>query len=389
MSNSKSTLSNVIFDHFDEPPWPSFVKPIPGELFTSWLLRMSRSHLVRYYTFCSSYFRGIEFWDRDLDKFLPHGIRDIISQKCILRTEDIDQMLLTSFNPNVFVTEMASRSPWFTPFSVYSLKYNAKRSTSLSVCPSCLKKDSLLPHFRKSWRLSIKTVCLECNAELIDTCPGCGTPINHLISEKGRRSQTPIFPITYCWKCLNDLSAFNPRVADDNAVQMQVYFEQLIKIGYDERHRLQYSHLYFLVLRKILSLLNKAGNAQLDLFQREVSQRTNLEFLPPKNSRSNSFETLSVANRTNLLYKAYWLLEDWPNRFREVTAKAGLRSKVFVSDFPDIPYWFNAELDHNRIIHSEWRKNFPQYSYSSFKELALWQVSKANRLKQKNKGNSS
>ena len=385
MSKKKSNLSNIIFGHFDEPPWPSFVKPLAGELFTSWLLRLSRSHLVRYYTFCSSYFNGIEFWDRDLDKFLPNGIREIILKKCILKSEDIDQMRLVSFQPNLFVTDIASRSPWFTPFSVYSLKHGAKHRTTLPVCPSCLKKDGTEPYFRKSWRLSIKTVCVECGTELIDVCPECGMPINHLIAEKGRRSQTPIFPVTYCWKCLCDLSQVVPVPAEAKALEMQQFFATIIETGHDARHGLQYAHLYFLVLRKILSLLNKHGNPQLDTLQRELSKAANVEFIVPKNSRANSFETLSVANRANLLYKAYWLLEEWPGRFRELSARAGLRSKIFVNDFPDIPYWFKTELDHNRIVYSKWRKDFSE-TYSSFAELAKWRVSKISRRKE-NGGN--
>lgn len=121
MPKKRSTLSDIIFERFEEPPWPSFAKPLPDEIFTSWLLRMSRSHLVRCYTFCSSYFNGTEFWDRDLDKFLPDGIKSTIPIKSIINIYEIESMLLSSYQGKVFVTELGGRNRWFTPFSVYQI----------------------------------------------------------------------------------------------------------------------------------------------------------------------------------------------------------------------------------------------------------------------------
>lgn len=385
MPKKRTTLSNIAFQHFDLPPWPSFVGPLPDELFSSWLLRLSRSHLVRYYTFCSSYFDGIEFWNRDLDKFLPDGIKKIITSKTILKDTDIERMMLSSFNPNVFVADVSRRNSWFTPFGVYSHRYTAKHRTTICICPSCLKKDGNMPYYRKKWRLSIQTICNECKSEMIDSCPQCGMPINHLISEKERRSQAPIFPITYCWKCLYDLKNHHCNRPPEILLDMQGYISQTIESGYDIAHGLQYSHLYFLVLRKILSLLNKPGNQPLIDFQKLICSETGLEFIPPANGRENPFELLTIEKRRNLLYKAYWVLADWPHRFRETTGKAGLRSKFFTNDFPEIPYWFKTELINNRLVYSEWRKHFPDYTYSSFSEFAQWRVSKISNAKDPNK----
>lgn len=385
MPQKRPTLSNIVFDKFDEPPWPSFVKPLPDEIFTSWLLRMSRSHLVRYYTFCSSYFDGIEFWDRDLDKFLPEAMKLMIIKKSILKDGDIEAMLLSSFHGKVFVTDLGGRNSWFTPFNVYNYKYAAKHRTTLSICPSCLMKDGEKAYFRKSWRLSIKTICVECGVNLIDACPACGSQINHLISEKGRKSQTPIFPITYCWKCLYDLKKADVMITSAPMLDMQGYFNQLIESGFDIAHTLQYSHLYFITLQKMISLLNKANQQPLKKFQEMLCDATHLEFIVPIDNRKNPFELMDISRRNNLLYKAFWILADWPYRFREITAKAGVRSKVFTNDFPDIPHWFRVEIDNNRLVHAEWRKSFPDYNYSSFRELAAWRVSKIKNSKDPNK----
>lgn len=381
MPNKRSTLSNVIFENFEEPPWPSFEKPLPDEVFSSWLLRMSRSHLVRYYTFCSSYFDGIEFWDRDLDKFLPNEMKLVITKKSILNADDIESMLLSSYQGKVFVNELGDRNPWFTPFNVYNYKYAAKHRTTLSICPSCLKKDNNKPYFRKAWRLSIHTICFDCECDMIDVCPACGSQINHLISDKGRKSQTPIFPITYCWKCLYDLKTSSVTASSLPLLDMQGYFNEIILSGYDIAHSLQYSHLYFISLHKIISLLNKVNSDPLKKFQELLCRATNLNFIEPSDNRKNPFELMEISKRRNLLYKAYWVLAEWPYRFRELTSKARVRSKVFTNDFPDMPYWFQIEIANNRLVYAEWRKDFPDYNYSSFKELATWRASKISNKK--------
>lgn len=385
MSRKRTTLSSVIFKNFEAPPWPSFVKPMVGEIFSSWLLRMSRSHLVRYYTFCSSYFEGIEFWDRDLDKFLPDGIKKIIGDKSILESSEIESMMLSSFNPNLFTSELSGRNFWFTPFSVYSTRYTAKHPTTISICPSCLRNDGPIPYYRKSWRLSIQTICVNCETNLIDRCPNCKKWINHLISEKEKRSQIPIFPITCCWSCLYDLRNSECTKAAPELLDMQGYLNELIESGYDIAHSLQYSHLYFLVLRKIISLLNKQGHQTLEDFQKFICSETGLKFIPPASGRKHPYELLPIEDRRNLLYKSYWVLADWPYRFREITAKAGLRSKVFSNDFSDMPYWFLEELVNNKVVYSEWRRQFSGFSYSSFSEFAHWRVSKMIKAKDPNK----
>jgi len=321
----------------------------------------------------------VECWNRDLDKFLPEEIKKVILKKTILQDFEISNMLLSSYYLKVYLTELMDRSFWFTPISIYQNSRSHK--TSLSICPNCLRNDGDSPYFRKQWRLSFYTVCDTCGKDLIDCCPNCSSTINYLIIEKGRKGQIPIFPITCCWKCFFDLRD-SPTVSSSNdQLQMQRTLKEAIDQGYDLSHDVQYSHLYFLVLKKMISLLNKKNIPQLIKLQEEICKQTDLVFIDPKNGRSFPFELMSVEERRNLTYKAYWLLNDWPNRFRETTSKVGLRSKNFHDDFPDMPYWFSTELINNRLVYSEWRKSFPEYSYGSFKELAEWRVSKFRNKK--------
>lgn len=381
MPTTRKTLSNIVFQNFEQPPWPSFVKPFHDELFSSWLLRLSRNHLLRLYSFCSSYFPGVELWNRDIDKFLPDTIKETIIKKSILKGSDIENMLLSYLYSKVYLSGLEGRNFWFTPFSIY--EHRSRNRTTLSICTSCLAKDGTNPYYRKHWRLSIQTICNSCGVDMIDKCPSCGLQINYLIAEKGRKSQIPIFPITYCWKCLFDLTQYQAKKATPDQLSMQLELQQSIDTGFEKTHSQQYSHLYFTVLKKIISLFNKQNIEQLIKFQKLICDNTGLAFSPPLNGRTNPFELMSVEHRRDLTYKAFWVLEDWPFRFREITVKAGLRSKYFTDDFSDCPYWFYNELTNIRLVFSEWRKYYPGYTYSSFNELATWHVSKIKRRNNK------
>ena len=381
MSNKKSYLpfERIVFSEFDEIPWPCFIKPGDGEMLTSWLTRLAHNHLVRYYAFCSANFSGTEFWNRDLDRRLPDAIKKKIISKSQLNNDIVASMCLNTFQPNVFLADLEPRSYWITQLLFY--QKNRKHDQSMMVCTECFKVDKENPYYRKKWRLTISTICVSCGKNLIDECPQCGASINYLLAERGKKFQAPLFPITCCWKCLFNLADFQSQNSSVQSLVVQKKIDQYVETGHAADRGLGYSHLYFLVLKKIITLLNK-DNDQLKRLQELICAEVNIEFSEPSGNRQNTFNNLKVEARRSLLEKAAWLLDDWPFRFRSITEKCNLRSKLFFDDFPDCPYWFYDEVrTYNQLVHSEWRKSFPDFKYGSFREFSTWQVSKAKLQK--------
>lgn len=370
-------LSKIIFQDFDQPPWPCFVKPLEDELLSSWLTRIARNHLLRYFSFCSSHFMESEFWNRDLDKVLPDSIRNSILGKSIIQDEQINRMLLSSYSGRVFLAISETRSFWLTSFNFY--RNFRKHSGNMMICPKCLRNDAS-PYFRRKWRLTLSVVCADCGVELLDCCPNCGSEINYLQSEKGKKMQSPLFPITCCWKCLYDLRKAKAKKASTEVLEMQRKLYGIIEDGYVDSPLLScYSHLYFDVLKKMVSIINNPSH-KLDLFRKVLAKESQQKVIMPKDNRLNSFETQNVSSRRGLLLSSYWLLEDWPRRFRRITKTAQLRSKTLFSDFPDCPYWFYKEVnENNRLVFANWRRDYPEYSYSSFNELSSFRSSKIRR----------
>lgn len=374
-----------MFSDFDEIPWPCFTKPRDEELLTSWMTRLAHKHLVRYYAFCSSNFHGVEFWNRDLDRKLPDIIKQKIIAKCGLSDAAIQSMVLNSFQSKIFLNDLEPRSYWITQLLFY--QKNRKHDQSMTVCTACLRSDKETPYYRKKWRLTISTVCVQCGKELIDECPECRSSINYLLAERGKKFQAPLFPISCCWKCLFNLAEFDSKTPSPHSLSVQHKLDDYTSAGFADDRGLGYSHLYFAVLKKIISLLNK-DHPQLIHLQEMICNELNMDFHEPIDNRRNTFKDLKVNVRRGLIEKASWLLDEWPFRFRAITGKCGLRSKLFFDDFQDCPYWFYQEVrNSNQIIHSEWRKSFPDFNYGSFKEFSEWQVSKSKLKKQIGKNN--
>lgn len=375
-----NTLDRIAFSNFKEIPWPCFVPPNSDELLTSWLTRVARSHLVRFYSFCSSNFDGCEFWNRDLDLHLPGPIRMKIIGKCALDDRTLDKLLLQSYYPNLTLVIEGPKAFWITPMNFYS---NTRRHLNgISVCSSCLQNDGQNAYYRKAWRIALNTVCISCGKELIDRCPECGSPVNYIVGERGKKFQAPLFPITSCWKCLTSLSTAPSVNASEESIRIQTMLVNYLSTGYAQDRGILYSHLYFDVLKKIASLLNRPNAPALVKMQKLICKKTGLEFHKPLDNRLFPFNTAPIRTRRNLIEKAFWLLEDWPERFKKVTTDSGLKSKYFLEDFHEAPYWFKNEiLTNNKLVYFEWRKSHRDFSYSSFKEMSMWQVSKAKNEK--------
>ena len=60
---------------------PIHLKPLPGELFSSWITRLSRAHGMLLHTFTAIIFNRISLWNRDIDNSVDDSILAILCQK--------------------------------------------------------------------------------------------------------------------------------------------------------------------------------------------------------------------------------------------------------------------------------------------------------------------
>jgi len=306
--------------------WPGFIQPYDDELFSSWLVRLSRNHRVKSHTFSKVYLQGMPIWNRDIDLLPNELLIDLINRSTSLSLNRIRSLFLHSYLGIIF-TDLVNNSAHIgiTKIGVY----HRKRSCyGLLYCPLCL---STYPYFKKNWRLVTSICCTKCNVFLQDRCWNCNMPVEFHRLEMKSKEEILNHELWVCWKCNSDLRNFIDPVDNDVVLRYQNYIDRTIQQGYNEHAN--YSFHYFQVLiplaAKILSMSKNFGrirNAVQSYFQVEITH-------------NNYFNELKI--RREVLLYAFLLLENWPERWLYIIDKYNIRYSDFSKDLRwDVPFWF-------------------------------------------------
>lgn len=368
------------YDDFITAPWPLVVKLKPDELLTSWLTRLSYNHLLKVHTFCSINFPGVSVWNRDFDKCVPGSVLEVLSRKTLTSAEQVKQSTLSSYESFLFEKcHIKTNTEWIMPMHIV---HRIRKRCALSYCPNCLRLDNHEPYYRKKWRLSLSIVCPQCQCYLYEKCFCCSSPVNFHRIELGRRSQVPYFPISSCYNCLAGLDNAPIIGAPKELIDMQKKIYNYIDTGFASYYNCQYSHLFFAVLRQIVKIIC-SKMPMFELFNKTIAIEMGLPHVKFNGGYSNNFDMLGLEERSTVLQKAMWLLDDWPDRFINTTKASKIWSSALLKDFTNVPYWFWKEIKlNNYIVFSEWKNQLKDYpKHSSYNNLIL------SRLKKKNKSN--
>lgn len=318
----------VYIADFNKEIWPLYTPPLPDEIFTSWLFRLASKHGVEPEIFFKQYFNQRLYFDNnDINIFADVTIIDIILKHTPLKLNKIKQLFLSSYESYVF--ENADSKEIIKSVQLLRLLDSSKKRNGLLICPSCLSKE--IPYFKKKWRLSTSIVCCECNCYLIDSCPGCNTPISHWTSSSlvvSNNNQSKII----C-KCGYDISLFSsPLVPLKLEIEYQKYVNLTILKGFNDIS--QYSFTYLKVLILIAFKLRKI--IKLKPFQ------TTLKNIYPDLifDIEEPFEKWNLLQRRHLLPIAYCMLKKFPDNIKDSFPKG----RITRAEFGQLPYWFEKEL---------------------------------------------
>lgn len=223
-------------------------KPQKNELLSSWLVRVALAHQTMPWSFMNMHFPEYQniIFSRDVDIWTPDSFIDKLAWKSGFTTENIFTMTLRSYDgyllervrlngPNFFISPIIPRKR-------RNLGYGQK------YCPLCLQED--FAYFRKEWRLSFYTVCLEHKIHLLDRCQNCGLPVT---AYKFKREQG----FVQCYSCGWHLSlAGNLTIVSDEDIArvsrlMKILEEGYVLIG----GKPIYSIAFFQVLHQIAKIL--------------------------------------------------------------------------------------------------------------------------------------
>ena len=155
--------------------WPIHPKPLPDELFSSWLIRIIKGNSpeMTLHTFCHLNWPGKQIWTRDIDKCADAELLISIAERTGTSISRAMKTLLSSYVGYVFETlSIYGNSKWIRPIGVY---HRTRRRNGLRWCPKCLDEDSR-PYFRKQWRASFVSTCVKHGVILRDFCSKCSAP---------------------------------------------------------------------------------------------------------------------------------------------------------------------------------------------------------------------
>lgn len=146
----------------------SRLAPLPDELLSSWLVRLSERHGRKPYGFCALHFPKLPVWNRDIDLHQPEGFLATVAARTGL-PENIVGSLTLSNSP----TCRSGTCPWILSAGIY---HRTRKRWGLQFCPECLATDPI-PYFRRRWRLAFMTLCDIHRCALRDSCPHCDAPV--------------------------------------------------------------------------------------------------------------------------------------------------------------------------------------------------------------------
>jgi TniQ len=193
----------------DDELWPLLEPPCPGELFSSWLIRLSRLYELPIDLFCRAIWPGREIWRGDIDRQIDDEVLNLLSRKTGVPYAELFSMTLRSHE------QCACSAGCDSALDLYVHVGTAEHATRY--CPSCL--DDRRPYFRLQWRLAFVTMCGRHRRPLLEQCGYCKAPC--LFSKLDLH-----YPLGFCHRCHKYLPLVCKEFREeDSAVQIDLHID--------------------------------------------------------------------------------------------------------------------------------------------------------------------
>lgn len=303
--------------------WPLRRQPLPGEIFSSWLLRNIRLYGDTAYSFCKAVWPKLELWSRDADRHVSDAVvRELaghtrtpweLASATTLRPE-LDQ-LSPGWRRNGVV-------PWLLPIGVF---HRTRTRRGLQYCPACLDQDAD-PYLRRTWRFALSIACLAHGCGLRDGCPHCDAPV---VPHRSRSLR-----ILFCFACHGDLRV-RSAAADDSQIKAQGDIGAVLSDGGRVLNGTFVPAGEFFGGARLLFL---------GLGGQSGGRRIATSCLPDKEPPCAP-EQMRIERRAEWLPKVLALMEDWPTVLLSRAASSGGTYRSVVPNRCTAPAWMEGGLD--------------------------------------------
>lgn len=282
------------------------------------MVRFAHAHGLRVESMCTTIFGyRSPIWNRDIDRSMPGPMLELLSEASGVSIQRLEGCLLTSFAG--ILTEgvnVRGFSGGVLPLGVYHRK---RTRHSLMFCPECLRTDDY-PYFRKNWRVSFVTVCLQHRVELLDRCPECSAQIvPHRVDMKWRyQTTTRSLLHVLCHSCGSDLRQSKGVAAASEDLIAGAWVAAALEDGWV---RLGDNMVHALAFFAGLAALIRGVNA--------------------RRKEHRGFDLTPIKGRRLLLREACSLLEDWPDRFLNFASDKDWTTATLLNVNKPLPFWLH------------------------------------------------
>ncbi len=329
-----------------EKSWPVHLKPKAGELFTSWLARLSIAHGLKPNSFTSIIWpSNTNLWlIRDFDRANNKEGLELLAEKTCTTLEKVIVATLSDYQGRLYeISPPSGVTYWLLPRGQATSRNHNLKYFGLQYCPRCLSEEE--PYFRREWRLAFVTFCAKHKLFLLDRCTRCGYAINFYMNvtrEWDRVSDS----LTVCYNCTFDLrhapiSTSSNSIATDT-LNFQKHLLTALDQGWVEvpQNASVHSLMYFEGLRHLAYALSGRHRHIKNLLELACRHYGIKEGFPGPRRRT-TFESLDVITRRIIVFLMSALLKDWSSEFIQFSRAYKIESDVWSHQQQDnIPYWY-------------------------------------------------
>jgi len=316
-------------------------RPLSNELLSSWLIRVAMAHDTQPRSFMNIHFpkTNPSFWSKDVDIYWGNNFSflSLLSYKSNIAISKLYQMTLQSYSG--YLSEKISINTQNKSITPIKNRGRTHHSYGTRFCPECISTDRI-PYYRKQWRLSFVTCCINHQCYLQDRCPSCSKPITpYIVREKEEYFHCNLckYPI---WKA--PVQQIPP---NSYGVTAQNNLLSILNNGYfNFQQETYFSLAYFPVLHQISKLLYN-GSLHLYAFNHECLYTS--KSLPKFNQKPSFYiEDSSIQNQYLIYSSAEYLLQS-KGRMKQLCQANHLGKGLLTHSMRYIPFWFSYIVTDN------------------------------------------
>ena len=325
------------------PLWPVHPKPLTGEALSSWLLRVADGNGLAQSTF-KRYLPKAKGAGADLDLIDDQTFLTAIAGWSAIPQEQIAALGFASDEGRVFIRRTASHPDWIIPRNRQGIWPEKRHVASQPFCPSCLASDAT-PYYRKAWRYAFHPICPE-HGLLADRCAHCGQSFSYLAIGNALWNPFGTQALRQCTAC--GASFAKTHQTDFNALEQRALATQSalldgLTAGWIRHGNELIPIALFLRGLRILAeaLLNPEHGTTICAWI--AAHLPDLDYENASCPGKGILEERPSFTRAWLNIFAFWMSQEWPNRWISLIRETGLPASISLPHWKSLPSWMHSD----------------------------------------------